>query len=158
MVLSTSAGTTLHIHAPVNGTDAATLDALPGWVEIGDVSNIGDIGESFDIQWRTYFENGPRAEPMITISSSKTVSLDIAHVSGDAGQQAVKSAVGGRTPYLFKAELHDKLVNSHRGTRIIFRALVLEALLTIGDASSITRRSVTIQPTGEIWELPTGPV
>src|SRR5690606_3119439 len=109
----TSAGSQFYIHEPVAGNNPATLDALAGWVEVGEVENISDLGETFDAASRTFFQNGPRVDWLKTITSGARVELTIGRVFSDAGQTMLKAASKSRESYLFKTELDDRLVSSH---------------------------------------------
>lgn len=154
MTVNTSGGSTVYIHRPDTATNPRYLNRLTGWVPIGEVESLSEIGETFGTIQRTYFSRGPRTESMKTVTTGKSVQLSIGFDVSDAGQTLLREAFTSRESYLFRVEINDAVFNDFVGTRLIFRALVTDQPFSIGSSDSITYRNASIQINSEVFELP----
>lgn len=156
MPINTAAGTRLSIgprlSAKLPATEAAAITLLEGltYVEVGELSNIGDYGDEVgDVTFAALADS--RTRHLKGLADAGSVELTIGFDVGDAGQLALVEAQKDRSQfdYPVKVEYVDGLVD-------YFAAKVMSSRKTIGGAEDVITRAVTLGINSEIYEvLPT---
>lgn len=121
----------------------AAAYALLSWVEVGDVSNLGEYGDEAQIATastlqdsRTFKAKGPR--------DAGTLVVTVLDRPDDAGQIKLIAAEADLLNYAFKVELPNKLTVSGTNQLEYFIGLVTSKRLTVGDANNIMTRTFNV--------------
>lgn len=150
----TSAGSTIFISAgkpaspvapaPADQYTAAAYAALT-YVEIGDVSEIGEFGREYNLvtfnplaKRRTVKRKGS--------FNDGTISIQMARVPSDAGQTILTEAVDDDDSYSIKILLQD-------GTIFYTSAQILSYTTNIGGVDQITAATVNLEIDNDILEV-----
>lgn len=157
MPINTAAGTRLSIGprltAPLPDTEAAAISLLSGltYVEVGELSNIGDYGDEVgDVTFAALADS--RTRHLKGLADAGSVDLSIGFDVGDEGQLALVAAQKDRSQfdYPIKVEYVDGLVD-------YFAAKVMSSRKTVGGAEDVIMRTVTIGINSGIYEVPVTP-
>ncbi|MBA1200452.1 hypothetical protein G7009_01370 [Pseudomonas capeferrum] len=153
MPINTAAGTRLSIgprlSAKLPATESAAVTLLEGltYVEVGEVSNIGDYGDEVgDVTFAALADS--RTRHLKGLADAGSVELTIGFDVGDAGQLALVEAQKDRSQfdYPVKVEYVDGLVD-------YFAVKVMSSRKTIGGAEDVITRAVTMGINSEIYEV-----
>jgi hypothetical protein len=157
MPINTAAGTRLSIGprltADLPDTEAAAITLLSGltYVEVGELSNIGDYGDEVgDVTFAALADS--RTRHLKGLADAGSVDLSIGFDVGDEGQLALVAAQKDRSQfdYPIKVEYVDGLVD-------YFAAKVMSSRKTVGGAEDVIMRTVTIGINSGIYEVPVTP-
>jgi hypothetical protein len=152
MSVNTAAGTRISIGPIVEqelpATDAAAITLLGGltYVEIGEVENIGDYGDTVgDVTFASLGDS--RTRHLKGLADAGTMDLTIGFDNGDAGQIALVAAQKDRSRwnYAFKVTYEDGLTD-------YFLAKVMSLGKTVGGAEDVIRRSASLGINSPIYE------
>ena len=148
--VQTTAGTTFAVVADSPATyDAAGFLALT-WVDVGEVTNMGDIGPEFTLV--TYDAIGERITKKLKGQVDMgSQSVELGRDILDAGQVVLKTAVtigGGTidTTHSFRITYKDGSIEYYTG-------LPLSYSTSLGDANQVTAASVAIEIDNAIVEV-----
>jgi len=140
------------VHA--DATDTASEYAALTWVEVGEITNFGEFGTSY----QPITHNPVGSNETYKFKGSKdngSLQLTIARVPSDAGQTIIKTAADSYSNYDFKIELNDKPSSgvSPKPTTFYFPGKVMSYTTNIGGANNIVGSTVNIGIDGAIIEV-----
>lgn len=140
----TSAGTTLSIAATLPATYDSVGFAALSWVEIGDVSDLGEFGRQYNLV--TFNPLGDRRTVKRKGSyNDGTISAQMARVPTDAGQAILVAAVDSDASYAVKVVLQD-------GTIFYTTAQIMSYTTNVGNVDQITAATVNLEIDNDIIE------
>ena len=153
MAVDTAAGSKISI-GPVNASAATPTDyqAL-SYVEVGEVENIGEFGDSFNEVNFTALSDR-RVRKFKGSRNAGNIQLTIGHDSANTGQTNLNAALETDFDYAFRVELDD--AGSGTGaapTTFYFRAKVMAAPITPGDTETIVRINATLGINSDILKI-----
>ena len=141
----TSAGTTLSVAAALPATQDAAGFAALSWVLVGDVTDIGEFGKSYDL-----VTHNPLAERATYKRKGNynngSLAVQMARVPADGGQTILVDAVDDDDSYPFRVVLQD-------GTTQYFSGQVMSYTTNVGNGGQITAAAVSIEIDGDIVEV-----
>lgn len=146
MTISTSTGVKLYI----GGT--GPIGDESGYVEVGEVNEIGSIGRSYNLVTAASLSDGiVRKLKGIANAGGGTIRLNFD--SANTGQQAILVAAANTSSlaYNFKIELNDQITVSGTPTTYEFKALVMGDPITIGGQDNV----VSVETALEVTTVPT---
>lgn len=141
MSISSNTGTKVYISATKPATFTAAAYAALTWSEIGEITNIGDIGG----EWPKV-EHKAVAGYVIKrkgILDPGSTTLEAACDTDDAGQVLAEAAFRSKSPYSFK------IAEEESGDVHYFQALVMSFPTKFGGTDSIVGVSMKIEITAE---------
>lgn len=145
MSVNTAAGSKLYIGPVVAATvdTQGEFEAL-SYTEVGEIESIGDFGDQFnDVTALTL--NDSRMRHFKGSVDGGQLQLTILFDDGDAGQQALKSALAVKSDYAIKLTLANESAGSPANpTTIYFRGQIQSRRLQVGNADNIVRAVVNI--------------
>ena len=154
MAFSTGSGTQIYIGPAVTKAESDTLaemQALSPWVEIGEVSSMGEFGDqSNDVTFGSLGDS--RMRHTKGLRDAGTMVLTVARDFADAGQQALLDAEGTNLEYAFKVVYDDATTVSGTGTNEFFRAKVMSKRSNVGSADNVITRTFNLGINSEIFE------
>lgn len=140
----TSAGTKLYTAATLPTTyTKAGFDAV-NWIEIGEITNIGEFGRSYNVVTHNPLSDRKTIKRKGSYNDGDPV-FDMARVPSDAGQTILVAARDSDNSYPFKIVLQT-------GALIYFSAQVMSYTTNIGSVDQITAASVTVGIDNDIIE------
>lgn len=141
----TSAGTTLAVAAAMPATTDAAGYAAVDWVLVGDVTDMGEFGKSYDL-----VTHNPLAERATYKRKGNynngNLAVQMARVPADGGQLILIDAVDSDNSYPFRVVLQD-------GTTQYFPGQVMSYTTNVGNGGQITAAAVSIEIDGDIVEV-----
>lgn len=141
----TSAGTTLSISSALPATYDAAGFALLTYVEIGDVSDLGEFGRQYNLV--TFNPLGDRRTVKRKGSyNDGTIAAQMARVPSDAGQLILTTAVDDDASYAIKIVLQD-------GTIFYTTAQIMSYTTNVGNVNQITAATVNLEIDNDIIEV-----
>lgn len=141
----TSAGTTILISASAPATYNAVGFAALTYTEIGEVSELGEFGRTYNIV--TFNPLGDRRTVKRKGAyNDGTISAQMARVPSDAGQAILTAALAIDDSYSIKVVLQD-------GTIFYFSAQIASYTTNVGSVDQITSASVNIEIDNDIIEV-----
>lgn len=147
----TSAGTKLSVTATAPATFDSTGYAALSFTEVGDLSDIGEIGPNRAVvthnpvgDIETYKFKGSR--------NNGTQSLQGAYAPGDAGQAILIAAEASDDDYYFALELAD--FPDGTNTIVYYAAKVMSAPIGVGSVDTITTSTYNLEINGAIIIVP----
>jgi hypothetical protein len=154
----TFAGAKLYIGttAPINfSTDQTAQTAFEGddYVEIGQISNVGEIGAAANIVQFPVVSDDFVKKAKGTRNAGDPV-IVVGYVADDAGQVRVRAAEKTKFYYNFKLVLADAIDENHTDTVIYFRALVAGVPKQLGGNEDFVTESYTLGIYPRPLELP----
>ncbi len=140
----TSAGTKLYMSAALPATyDVITFAALT-WVEIGEVSDLGEFGRQYNLV--TFNPLGDRRTVKRKGSyNDGTIAAQMARVPTDAGQAMLVTAVSSDASKAIKIVLQD-------GTIFYTTCQVMSYTTNVGSVDQITAATVNMEIDNDILE------
>jgi len=123
------------------------LASESSWVEIGEVSNLGEFGDVFEnVTFQALSAN--RVKKTKGTANAGDISLEMGHDPDDLGQAALKSANDDTSSiaYNFKVEFTDapNTPSGETPTLVTFKALVMGYRYNIGAANNTITVSSTL--------------
>jgi hypothetical protein len=145
MAISTTAGAKIFIGAVhLAATDtAAEYAALTGWTEIGEVENLGELGDESGGATFTGIAY-KRVKKLKTADDAGTLPLICGRDPLDAGQIALKAAQATKYDYNFKIVLADAPNEDYLDSVFYFAALVMSGRNNLGAQDNVTRISFNL--------------
>jgi hypothetical protein len=145
MAIMTSAGSTLSIATGSPATyDASGFTALT-YVVVGEATDIGELGKEYAVV--THSPLGSRAVKKFKGSyNNGTMQIQMARDTTNAGQIAMKAALGSDADFSFKITLQDL-------SKLHFVGKVTTFKTSVGSVDQITGSNCTIEISGDIVEI-----
>lgn len=141
----TSAGTKLYICAAAPATYDDTGFAALTWVEVGEISDLGEFGRQYALV--SYNLLGDRRTVKRKGSyNDGTIAAQMARVPTDAGQAIVTAALDSDASYSIKIVLQD-------GTIFYTSAQIMSYTTNIGSVDQITSATVNMEIDNDIIEV-----
>lgn len=137
--VSTVSGSKLYI------ADPGPTSPEPSWVEIGDISSIGELGINYtQVQLESVGDGYTRQLKGTGAAAEFPVVLN--RKASDAGQQALKAAAEDTTQalYNFKLELNDQDENDTSPTTFTFKGKAMSFARQQGGPNEIVKINVSI--------------
>ena len=132
----------------IGGTCARDGDmtAVTAWVQVNDLGGVdGDIGDESELLSYEVWGDDNRVRKIKGTRNAGNVSVKVARVPGDPGQDAMRAAeVDNANTYAFKCELAN-------GDTVLFPALVMSAKRTIGD--TVVMLTYPLELTDDVTEV-----
>lgn len=119
--------------------DETGWEALTGWIEIGEVEEIGEYGAENSVLTRTPLKSGV-VQKLKGGTDFGTMPLQMAMVPGDVGHVALNAGRESSAPVSVQVNFQD-------GTKEYFRALVTSYKKTIGSSEGFTAASTMLDIT-----------
>lgn len=142
----TSAGTTLSISAAAPATYNAAGFAALTWTEIGEVSDLGEFGRTYNLVTFNTLGNRRTVKRKGSYNDG-TIAAQMARTPSDAGQTILTAAVDSDASYSVKIVLQD-------GTIFYTTAQVMSYTTNIGSVDQITSATVNLEIDNDIVEVP----
>lgn len=154
--LNTAAGCRFSIGTK-NGADDQTAYEADTYVEVGEIEDLGEFGDTFSSVTFTALSDG-RVRKYKGTADAGDLTLTVGLDNGDAGQQAVKTAHKDRSKgdYNIKITLNDgdpDATPALKPTTFYFRGKVMNNTVAPGSADNVVRRNITIGINSDILEL-----
>lgn len=141
----TSAGTTLSISTALPATyDKAGFAALT-FTEIGEVSDLGEFGRSYNLVTFNSLSNRRTVKRKGSYNDG-TINAQMARVPSDAGQAILTAGVNSDNSYSIKVVLQD-------GTVFYTTAQIMSYTTNVGNSEQITAASVGLEIDNDIIEI-----
>lgn len=143
----TSAGTRIYLSAAAvpSTYNAAAFLALT-WVEIAEVSDIGEFGREYNLVTFNPLANRRTVKRKGTFNDGSST-LQVGRVASDQGQALLNGAVNDDDSYPIKIVLQE-------GTTFFFAAKVMSSTANIGNADQIVGGAIKIEVDNDIIEVP----
>lgn len=159
--LNTAAGCRLFIGGKT-GADTETKYKADTYVEVGEIEDLGEFGDTFSSVNFTSLKNG-RVRKYKGTADAGDLTLTVGLDNGDAGQNAVKTAHKDRSKgdYNIKITLNDGDPDASPAispTTFYMRGKVMNNTVAPGAADNVVRRNITIGINSDILELLPAPV
>ncbi|WP_460420826.1 hypothetical protein [Pseudomonas sp. ZL2] len=159
--LNTAAGCRIALGGKT-GADTETEYKADTYIELGEVEDLGEFGDTFSSVTFTSLRDG-RVRKYKGTADAGDLTVTVGLDNGDAGQVALKGAHKDRSKgdYNIKITLNDgdpdasPVVNP---TTFYFRGKVMNNTVAAGSADNVVRRNVTIGINSDIIELIPAPV
>jgi hypothetical protein len=151
----TATGTKLFIgpSAATEPANAAAWAALTPYVEVGFVETIGEYGdESAAIDFAVLGDG--RVRKAKGARNAGALSVTVAHIADDAGQQDMEDAELTYNNYAFKVELPNKLTVVGTNEIQYFLGLVMSKRLNVGGNDNVVRKTYNVGVTTKITSVP----
>lgn len=156
MAISATINSKVSIYAtPVLDTvdTAAEYKALTPWVEIGEITDLGEFGdEAEQILVRTI--NRGRVRKLKGTRDAGQMTIACADDPLDPGQIALKAAEKTPFNYAFKVEASDAPSEDYANSVYYFRAKVSSSRLSSGGPDDVRTRNFNVDIDSEITEVP----
>lgn len=158
--LNTAAGCRFSIGSK-NGADTEAAYKADTYVEVGEIEDLGEFGDTFSSVTFTSLRDG-RVRKYKGTADAGDLTLTIGLDNGDKGQESLKTAHKDRTrgDYNIKVTLNDgdpDAATPILPTTFYMRGKVMNNTVAAGAADNVVRRNVTIGINSEIIEILPGP-
>ncbi|MBH3395807.1 hypothetical protein I5Q41_18800 [Pseudomonas monteilii] len=159
--LNTAAGCRLFIGGKT-GADTETKYKADTYVEVGEIEDLGEFGDTFSNVNFTSLKDG-RVRKYKGTADAGDLTLTVGLDNDDAGQNAVKTAHKDRSKgdYNIKITLNDGDPDASPAispTTFYMRGKVMNNTVAPGAADNVVRRNITIGINSDILELLPAPV
>lgn len=159
--LNTAAGCRISIGGKT-GADTETDYKDDTYVEVGEIEDLGEFGDTFSSVTFTSLRDG-RVRKYKGTADAGDLTLAVGLDNGDVGQNAVKAAHKDRSKgdYNIKITLNDgdpEATPAITPTTFYFRGKVMNNTVAAGAADNVVRRNITIGINSDIIELLPAPV
>lgn len=140
------------VKVSIGGTTAAATAsefAALTWTEVTGTTDIGEFGDDVEIINVDTIDTGTRTK-LKGVVDWGDMELVVVRDPADAGQVALRTALGSTLAHNFKVELTDKPATgaSPKNTVIYFRALVASGKNQIGGVNDPTKQSFKLAISG----------
>lgn len=158
--LNTAAGCRFSIGSKT-GAETETEYKADTYVEIGEIEDLGEFGDTFSNVTFTSLKDG-RVRKYKGTADAGDLTLTVGLDNGDAGQNAVKTAHKDRSKgdYNIKITLNDGdpgATPALNPTTFYMRGKVMNNTVAPGAADNVVRRNITIGINSDILELVPAP-
>lgn len=141
----TSAGTKFYMAAAMPATYDATGFGALTWTEIGEVSDLGEFGRTYNVV--TFNPLGDRRTVKRKSSyNDGAITAQMARVPSNAGQALLNTALDSDDSYPFKVVLQN-------GAIFYFSAQVASYTTNVGNSEQITSATVNVEIDNDIIEV-----
>ena len=155
--LNTAAGCRLFIGGKT-GADTQTEYEADTYVEVGEIEDLGEFGDTFSNVNFTSLKDG-RVRKYKGTADAGDLTVTVGLDSGDAGQRAVRTAHKDRSKgdYNIKITLNDgdptatPVINP---TTFYMRTKVMNNTVAPGAADNMVRRNITMGINSDVLEIP----
>ncbi|WP_455887057.1 hypothetical protein [Pseudomonas rustica] len=159
--LNTAAGCRLAIGGKT-GADSETAYKADTYVDVGEIEDLGEFGDTFSSVTFTSLRNG-RVRKYKGTADAGDLTVTVGLDNGDAGQKAVKVAHKDRSKgdYNIKITLNDGDPDASpviAPSTFYFRVKVMNNTVAPGAADNVVRRNITLGINSDIIELLPTPV
>ncbi|AIL60936.1 hypothetical protein [Pseudomonas alkylphenolica] len=159
--LNTAAGCRIALGGKT-GADTETEYKADTYIELGEVEDLGEFGDTFSSVTFTSLRDG-RVRKYKGTADAGDLTVTVGLDNGDAGQVALKGAHKDRSKgdYNIKITLNDGDPDANpviNPTTFYFRGKVMNNTVAAGSADNVVRRNVTIGINSDILELIPAPV
>jgi hypothetical protein len=159
--LNTAAGCRIALGGKT-GADTETEYKADTYVDIGEVEDLGEFGDTFSSVTFTSLRDG-RVRKYKGTADAGDLTVTVGLDNGDAGQNALKVAHKDRSKgdYNIKITLNDGDPNATpviNPTTFYYRGKVMNNTVAPGSADNVVRRNITIAINSDILELLPAPV
>lgn len=159
MGVSTTSGARLYVGPSVNVDDLEDLDYAARlafyegltWVEVGEVENFGDHGDSSD-QATFASVTDRRMRKMKTVRDAGTMTVVVGRDADDPGQMALDDAEGEDYNYAFKIAYKDAEDPSFNDSIDYFAGQVLSKATNMGTVGDVTKKTYAIAINTDVTE------
>lgn len=153
MTINTAAGAKLFIgSATTNATDTLPEFQADTYAQIGEVEDLGQIGDSSE-EVRFASLNDGRYRKLPGVRDAGTLPCVAGNDPTDPGQLALINAFDNNSlEYNFYIELNDKLTLSGENTKLYFRGRVMSKQLNIGTVNNVVRRTFNVGVNSAVLE------
>lgn len=154
MVAQTAAGAKLYIGSAAGSPDDSPE---PTWVLVGEVTNFGEFGRVYNlITHNPVAERG--TQKFKGSFNDGAMTLEMARVPDDAGQEKLIEALDDDEAWPFKVELGDDPGSPGTPTTFTFEGMVMSYTTNIGTVDQIVAAAVQLEiNSGTITETPASP-
>lgn len=144
MAVYTSATSKVYVGGVATGSENQAAYEAKGWVEIGEISNIGVFGDAAsEINFTAVSDR--RVRKFKGSFNAGNLVLEFGLDQDDAGQDVLRTAQSSDSDYCFRIDLNDNNAASPTDvTKYYFNGKVMDAPVTIGTAENITMGGCTI--------------
>lgn len=154
--LNTGAGCRFALGGKTGADSVADYEA-DTYVDIGEIEDIGEFGDTFNSVTFNSLDNG-RVRKYKGTADAGDVTLTIGLDNGDAGQEQLKVAHKDRSKgdYNIKVTLNDGdpgATPAVAPTTFYMRGKVMKNTVAIGSADNVVRRNVTVAINSDIYEI-----
>lgn len=146
MAVETAAGSRLYISTtiPASSTDTQQEFEALSYTEVGEVEEIGEFGDQVGQATFTALANR-RVRKFKTSYDAGDLTVTVGFDSGDAGQDAMMTALANDFDYAIKVTLDDGSAGSPSSpSTFYFLAKVMGGRLTVSNVDAIVRRNFTL--------------
>lgn len=112
--------------------------AVLTWVEVGEVENLGEFGDEYQVATFAALADARRRK-LKSILDAGTAAFIIGRDPQNVGQQAMKAAAKTKYEYAFKIQAADALDANDTNSVYYFGALVLSARDNYGDSTNVVK-------------------
>lgn len=153
-MINTASGARLFIGgttAIVGANAAARITAYEAltWVEVGEVEDLGEMGDESERVTFTGLKDG-RVRKLKGPRDAGEQTIVVADDMTDAGQIALEAAEASPLDYNFKVQLNDAITIGGDDSQHFFRGKVFSKRRNIGNASNVVRRNFVVGINTEI--------
>lgn len=154
MTVTTASGSKIYVHPTAQQpADLAAYKALTGYVEIGEVQNLGEFGDqSNDVTFASLSDG--RIRHLKGARDAGILALVCGRDPLDAGQQALKTCQRTKFSYAFKIVAADAPDEDHTDSLFFFNALVQSARDNFGENDAVVVTTFNLGIVTEIFEEP----
>ncbi|WJO30734.1 hypothetical protein [Pseudomonas monteilii] len=158
--LNTAAGCRFFIGSKT-GADTETDYKADTYVEVGEIEDLGEFGDTFSSVNFTSLKNG-RVRKYKGTADAGDLTITVGLDSGDAGQRAVKTAHKDRSKgdYNVKITLNDgdpAATPAINPSTFYMRVKVMNNTVAPGAADNVVRRNITMGINSDVLEIEAGP-
>ncbi|MDH0154359.1 hypothetical protein [Stutzerimonas stutzeri] len=154
--LNTAAGCRFSIGTK-SGADDQTAYEADTYVEVGEIEDLGEFGDTFNNVSFTALSDG-RVRKYKGTADAGDIALVVGLDNGDAGQAAVKTAHKDRLKgdYNIKITLNDgdpTAVPPVKPTTFYMRGKVMKNTVAAGSADNVVKRNISVAINSDILEI-----
>jgi hypothetical protein len=144
MSVNTAGGAKLYIGGPNQNRNSVLADyEADSYVEVGEVEDMGEFGDSADPISFTALSDG-RTRKFKGPRDAGTQNIVVGDDPTDEGQLALEGAEGENLNYNFKVELNDKLTLNGENSVHYFIGMVMSKRRNVGNVSNVVRRTFVV--------------
>ncbi len=154
--LNTAAGCRFSIGTK-SGADDQTAYEADTYVEVGEIEDLGEFGDTFSNVNFTALSDG-RVRKYKGTADAGDIALVVGLDNGDAGQEAVKTAHQDRSKgdYNIKITLNDgdpAAATPIKPTTFYMRGKVMKNTVAAGSADNVVKRNISVAINSDILEI-----
>lgn len=140
------------INAMSDGDAVDYFDLINDWVEVEEVEEYGEIGDSSEEITFTAIGNR-RVRKLKGPKNAGTQTVTVGRDPLDDGQEELIDAEATDYNYAFKIELADAQTPNHSDSVLYYAGLVMSKPTNLGNVSAVTRRTFNIGINTAVYEV-----